>query len=58
MNVSVQPSGEIRIDPPLSKVGDYLRLLAEMDLIVGLIACSADMRNNYRFKPINAEVYG
>lgn len=54
MNVIVQPSGEIRIDPPLSKAGDYLRLPAEMDLIVGLPACSADMRNCYRFKPISA----
>ena len=25
---------------------------AEMDLIVGLTACSAEMSNNYRFKPI------
>lgn len=58
MNVIVQPSGELKIDPPLSKAGDYLVLRAEMDLIVGLTACSAEMSNNYSFKPIDAEVYG
>ena len=58
MNVIVHPSGELKIDPPLSKAGDYLVLRAEMDLIVGLTACSAEMSNNYSFKPIDAEVYG
>ncbi len=29
-----------------------------MDVIVGLTACSVEMSNNYRFKPIDAEVYG
>lgn len=57
MNVIVQLSGEIGIDPPLSMAGDYLPLRAEMDLIVGLPACSAAMRNKYRFKPIIAEAY-
>jgi uncharacterized protein YcgI (DUF1989 family) len=27
-----------------------------MDLIVGLTACSAEMSNNYRFKPIEFEI--
>ena len=31
-------------------------LRAEMDLIVGLTACSAEMSNNYRFKPIGFEI--
>jgi uncharacterized protein YcgI (DUF1989 family) len=29
-----------------------------MDLIVGVTACSAEMSNNYSFKPIEVEVYG
>jgi hypothetical protein len=29
-----------------------------MDLIVGLTACSAEMSNNYKFKPIAYEVLG
>jgi len=57
MNVLVAPSGELTIGPPTSKAGDYLDLRAEMDLIVGVTACSAEMSNNYSFKPIDVEVY-
>jgi hypothetical protein len=53
MNVDIQPNGQLRISPPLSKAGDYIVLRAEMDLIVGLTACSAEMSNNYTFKPID-----
>lgn len=58
MNVVIAPSGELTIGPPLSKAGDYIDLRAEMDLIVGVTACSAEMSNNYRFKPIEIEVRG
>jgi uncharacterized protein YcgI (DUF1989 family) len=57
MNVVVLENGELRIDPPPSKAGDYIIFRAEMDLIVGITACSAEMSNNYSFKPINIEVY-
>ena len=57
MNVIVQPDGKLRIDPPPSKAGDYLLLRAEMDLIVGVTACSAEKSNNYSFKPIDVEIY-
>jgi uncharacterized protein len=56
MNVSVLASGELKIDPPRSKPGDFILLRAEMDLIVGLTACSAEMSNNYAFKPIDFEI--
>lgn len=56
MNVVVLPNGELRIDPPLSRPGDYILFRAEMDLIVGLTACSAELSNNSTFKPIDAEV--
>ncbi|MCA1676393.1 MAG: urea carboxylase-associated protein, partial [Actinobacteria bacterium] len=29
-----------------------IKLRAEMDLIVGLTACSAELSNNWSFKPI------
>ena len=58
MNVNILPNGELRIDPPSSRAGDFIELRAEMDLIVGLTACSAEMSNNYRFKPIDIEIYG
>lgn len=57
MNVEVLQSGELRILPPLSRAGDYLLLRAEMDLIVGVTACSAELSNNGSFKPIDVEIY-
>ena len=57
MNVDVGPSGELRILPPRSHAGDYLLLRAEMDLVVGVTACSAELSNNGRFKPIDVEVH-
>jgi uncharacterized protein YcgI (DUF1989 family) len=57
MNVEILPTGELRILPPRSRAGDYLLLRAEMDLIVGVTACSAELSNNGRFKPIDVEIY-
>jgi len=56
MNVDVLPSGELKIGPPRSRAGESITFRAEMDLIVGLTACSAEMSNNYSFKPIAYEV--
>jgi uncharacterized protein YcgI (DUF1989 family) len=57
MNVDILPSGELRIGPPLSRPGDFVDLRAEMDLTVGITACSAEKSNNYSLKPIDLEVY-
>ncbi|HEY6189220.1 MAG TPA: urea carboxylase-associated family protein [Pyrinomonadaceae bacterium] len=57
MNVVVLPSGELRIDPPASRPGDHIMLRAEMDLIVGVTACSAEKSNNYKFKPIDIAIF-
>jgi len=56
MNVEVSATGRIAVLPPKSKAGDSIVLQAEMDLIVGLTACSAEMSNNYKFKPIGYEI--
>jgi uncharacterized protein YcgI (DUF1989 family) len=56
MNVEVAPTGELRILPPRSRAGDYLLLRAEMDMIVGITACSAELSNNGSFKPIDVEL--
>lgn len=57
MNVQVNGlSGELRVDPPMSKAGDHILFRAEMDLIVALTACSALQSNNYAFKPIHFAV--
>jgi uncharacterized protein len=58
MNVEILPSGEIVIGPPLSKPGDFVDLRAEMNLVVGVTACSAEKSNNYTLKPIDLEVFG
>jgi uncharacterized protein YcgI (DUF1989 family) len=53
MNVAVNgETGHISVLPPRSKAGDHVLLEAKMDLIVGMTACSAEMSNNYSFKPI------
>lgn len=58
MNVEVDgESGEIAVKPPRSKAGDFVDFVAQMDLIVGLTACSAEQSNNYSFKPIEYEIY-
>ena len=58
MNVPVGADGKLRVEPPVSRPGDYIRLRAEMDLIIGLTACSAFASNGGRFKPIHYEVEG
>jgi uncharacterized protein len=53
MHVTVNSeTGKIAVLPPKSKAGDYVILESRMDLLVGLTACSAEMSNNYSFKPI------
>jgi uncharacterized protein len=56
MNVDVAPSGKISVLPPKSKTGDRVVIEAKMDLIVGMTACSAEMSNNYSFKPIGYSI--
>ena len=58
MNVEIGANGGLQILPPRSQAGDKVRLRAEMDLLVGLTACSAELSNNYRFKPIGYEISG
>lgn len=56
MRVDVAADGTIAVRPPLSKPGDVIELRAEMDLICGLTACSAEGSNNGTFKPIDWEL--
>jgi uncharacterized protein YcgI (DUF1989 family) len=58
MNVEMAPDGRVAVKPPRSRAGDWIQMRAEMDLVVGLTACSAEMSNNYRFKPIDYEIHG
>ena len=57
MNVPVDgATGALRVEAPLSKPGDRIMFEAEMDLIIGLTACSALQSNNGSFKPIHWQV--
>lgn len=57
MNVPVDgASGKVQVLPPVSKAGDFIRLRAAMDLVVGLTACSAYDSNGGTFKPIHYEI--
>lgn len=53
MNVVIQPAtGAFTVEAPLSHKGDFIKFRAEMDLVIGLTACSALQSNNGSFKPI------
>lgn len=57
MNVSVDgDSGRVAVLPPLSRAGDFIRLRAEMPLVVAMTACSAGQSNNFSYKPIDFRV--
>jgi hypothetical protein len=57
MNVAITAAGRVTVQPPLSKAGDYIDLSSEMDLIVGVSACSAGKCNNFRCTPIRVEIF-
>lgn len=57
MHVTISENGKISIHPARSKAGDYIDLRAEMDLVVGVTACSAGKCNNYQCTSIDVEVY-
>lgn len=57
MNVPVNgETGTFTVEPPLSKAGDRIVFRAEMDLVIGLTACSAPLSNGGTFKPIDYEI--
>jgi uncharacterized protein len=57
MNVPIDGrTGELRVEPPLSRAGDHITFRAAMDLVIGLTACSALQSNNGSFKPIHYRI--
>ncbi len=54
MNVQIDgETGSLSVEAPKSRAGEKIVFQAEMDLIIGLTACSALQSNNYAFKPIH-----
>ncbi|MEO9530143.1 DUF1989 domain-containing protein [Roseibium sp.] len=59
MHVSVDAqTGGIKVLAPKSRAGQKTVFRAEMDLIIGMTACSAGQSNNFRYKPIDYAVSG
>lgn len=57
MNVPIDgKTGTFTVDPPISKAGDHIDFVAEMDLIIGMTACSALQSNGGSFKPIHYKI--
>ncbi|WP_394000118.1 DUF1989 domain-containing protein [Luteimonas sp. WGS1318] len=57
MHVTVDgASGQVAVLPPLSGPGDFIRLRAEMPLVVAMTACSAGQSNNFSYKPIDYRI--
>jgi uncharacterized protein YcgI (DUF1989 family) len=56
MNVAIEPNGRLVVLPPVSKPGSRTVLRAEVPLLAGVTACSAELSNNGSFKPIDVEV--
>ena len=57
MNAAISAHGQITIEAPLSHAGDYIDLKANMDLIVGITACSAMKCNNYQCTAIDVKIF-
>jgi uncharacterized protein len=57
MSIEISPTGEISIEPPRSKADDFIDLRAEMDMVVGVTACSAGICKNFEWTPVDVEVY-
>ncbi|MDG5487106.1 urea carboxylase-associated family protein [Sphingomonas sp. BGYR3] len=58
MHVAVDAeTGKLSVLPPISRAGDAIRFRAEMDLVIGLTACSAPASNGGSFKPIGWRIH-
>ena len=56
MDVWTDLDGELHIDPPPTVPGDRFTIRADVDLIVGITACSAEKSNNGVCTPIDYRV--
>lgn len=56
MHVPLDAEGRIKVLPPITRAGDFIRLQALDDLIIGLTACSAYDSCGGSFKPIDYEI--
>lgn len=59
MHTVVTVDGQIRLEPPTSKVGDCIELRAEMDMILGFSACpcAESVCNGFVCTPIQVDIF-
>ncbi len=57
MNVDVDLLGRLHIKPPLAIANAIIVFRAEMDLLIGLTACSHEQTNDGACKPIHFEIF-
>ena len=59
MNVVCTPDGRFDIRPPSADKGDYLDLLAEMDILAAISACPADTTptNDHAPKSLGVKIF-
>lgn len=55
-NSTIDATGALKIQPPVSKAGDYVELRAKMSCLVGISSCAVDVgfTNAGRCKPLRA----
>lgn len=60
MNTQIKENGDIVVERPISKPGDFILLKSYVDLIISVAACSVTQSscNDFRAKPIGVEIYG
>lgn len=56
MSVWTDAIGELHIDPPPTRPGDWFELTAQVPLLAGVTACSAEKSNNGHCTPIDYRV--
>lgn len=56
MNVPVDGAGKLKVVAPKTRPGDYIRMRALADLVIGLTACSAYDSCGGSFKPIRYRI--
>jgi uncharacterized protein YcgI (DUF1989 family) len=56
MNVKISPEGQLEVQAPLSKAGDYVKFRAEMDIAVAISACPSSVCNGGSQNPIGYQI--
>ena len=57
LNAELDETGTFNIQPPTARQGDYIELLAGMDILTAISACPSDsITNDYTTKPLGVKI--